>query len=172
MAKSSEASSSEAGVVAGSARSTDRPPASRRRRASAAPKASATAGASAARLTSAQLEARGPVGTKLAQLREIAASDPDGAQEQAWAWFLRLGAARDEDSLDDLFKLGDATPMSGPTDGILLAIFMSPVLDRLGIALLGPGRPTMPWNGKTFDAMTETGADRFKPWFPPLSRLA
>ena len=98
-------------------------------------------------------------------------SDPEGAQEQAWDWFLRLGAARDEDSLDDLFRLGDATPMSGPTDGILLAIFVSPVLDRLGIAFLGAGRPTMPWNGKTFDSMSETGANRFKPWFPPLSRL-
>ena len=105
-------------------------------------------------------------------MREVAAGDPEGAREEAWDWFLRLGAARDEESLDDLFRLGDATPMSGPTDGILLSIFMSPVLDRLGIALLGPGRPTMPWRGKTFDQMTETGANRFEPWFPPLSRFA
>ena len=169
MAKSSEGSSKQAEAVKDSARPTSRPPASRRRRASAA---SAIAETSAAGPTSAQIAARGPVGARLAKLREAAASDPERAQEEAWGWFLKLGAARDEDSLDDLFRLGDAKPMSGPTDGILLAIFLSPVLDRLGIALLGPGRPTMPWKGKTFDPMTETGANLFKPWFPPLSRFA
>jgi hypothetical protein len=172
VAKSSEASGKDPGGVRGSVGSAARSSGSRRRGASAAAKASATAEVSAASSTSARIAAAGPVGVKLAQLREVAATDPDGAQEQAWDWFLRLGAARDEDSLEDLFRLGDAKPMSGPTDGILLAIFMSPVLDRLGIALLGPGRPTMPWNGKTFDPVTETGANRFKPWFPALSRLA
>jgi hypothetical protein len=172
VAKRSEGAGKDAAAVSDSARSTGRASASRRRGAPAASKASATAEASPGRSMSAQIAARGPVGTRLAQLREVAASDPEAAQEEAWAWFLRLGATRDEDSLDDLFRLGDARPMSGPTDGILLAIFMSPVLDRLGIALLGPGRPTMPWKGKTFDPMTETGANRFKPWFPALSRLA
>ena len=126
MAKPSEGSGKQADVVRDSARSTARPPASRRRGAPAATRASATAEASGARSTSAQIAARGPVGTRLAQLREVAASDPEGAQEEVWDWFLRLGAARDQDSLDDLFRLGDAKPMSGPTDGILLAIFLIP----------------------------------------------
>jgi hypothetical protein len=122
-------------------------------------------------LTADELRARGPIGARVAQLRELAVTEPDRAQSEAWEWFKELGADADEQSLDELFTLGDATPMEGPTDGILVAFFVTPVIDSFVMALMGPGRATMPWMGKTFDPETGTGVNRFKDWFPPISRI-
>ena len=132
---------------------------------------SATATEPRAPLTADELRARGPIGARLAQLRELSASDPERAQNEAWEWFKELGADADEQSLDELFTLGDAKPMEGATDGILIAFFVTPVLDSFVMALMGPGRATMPWMGKTFDPETGTGVNRFKDWFPPISRI-
>ena len=112
------------------------------------------------------------VGARVAQLREIAETDPQRAQDETWAWFLRLGKARDAESLDEMFRLGDGSiELEGPTDGILM-MSVNPVIHRLTIPIIGPGRATQPWRGKTFDSETLTGANRFKPWFPPLARFA
>lgn len=131
----------------------------------------ATASAARAPLAPDELRARGPIGARVAELRELSASDPERAQNEAWDWFKALGADADEKSLDELFTLGDAKPMEGATDGILVAFFVTPVLDSVVMALMGPGRATMPWMGKTFDPETGTGANRFKQWFPPISRI-
>ena len=91
-------------------------------------------------LTHDELVARGPIGARLAELRALAATDPERAQSETWEWFKALGADADEASLDELFSLGDATPMEGPTDGILVAFFVTPVMDSVVMALMGPGR--------------------------------
>ena len=132
---------------------------------------SATPSAPRAPLTPDELRARGPIGERVAQLRELSVAEPERAQSEAWEWFKELGAASDEESLDELFTLGVAKAMEGPTDGILVAFFLTPVVDTFVMALMGPGRATMPWMGKTFDPDTGTGANRFKDWFPPISRM-
>ena len=87
---------------------------------------SATATAPRAPLALDELRGRGPIGARVAQLRELAATDPERAQNETWEWFKELGADADEQSLDELFTLGDAKPMEGPTDGILIAFFVTP----------------------------------------------
>lgn len=170
MAKRSAGSSDEAQAVADSdlgtesAQSGARPIASRRRR------AAATSNRWQASPTAAEITARGPIGARVAQLRELAASDRGRAQDETWEWFKALGADDDLESLGELFTLGVAKPMEGPTDGILLT-FVNPVLNKAIMPFWGPGRPFTPWKGKTFDPETQTGANRFKPWFPPIARV-
>jgi hypothetical protein len=121
--------------------------------------------------TPAGIAARGPIGIRVAQLRELAERDPERAQNETWEWFIALGGARDEESLDELFTLGVAKPMEGSTDGILAAFLVTPALDNLVMAFCGPGRFTMPWKGKVFEPDTQDGANRFKFWFPFIARL-
>lgn len=118
-----------------------------------------------------ELRARGPVGARLAELRDLSAREPERAAAEAWEWFQTLGKDRDEKSLDELFTLGVAKPMEGPTDGILVALFVNPVMDSVVLALMGPGRLTAPWTGKTFDPETQTGTNIFKSWYPPIARM-
>jgi hypothetical protein len=118
-----------------------------------------------------ELSSRGPIGARLAELRKLSETEPERAQNETWQWFRALGADADQESLDALFTLGEAIPMEGPTDGILVAFFVTPVLDTFVMALMGPGRATMPWAGKTFDPETGTGVNRFKDWFPPISKI-
>ena len=122
-------------------------------------------------LTRDELLARGPIGARVAELRELAESAPQRAQAETWEWLKTLGADADEASLDELFYLGEATPMEGPADGILVAFFVTPVVDSFVMALMGPGRAGMPWKGKTFDPETGTGINRFKDWYPPIARM-
>ena len=120
--------------------------------------------------TPAEIAARGPIGARLVQLRELSESDPERAHDEAWEWFKTLGAIQDSESLNELFTLGVAKSMSGPTDGILLT-FVNRVLHDLIMPFWGPGRPFTPWKGKTFDPDTQMGANRFKAWFPPIARV-
>lgn len=111
------------------------------------------------------------IAARLAGLRELAETDPDRARADAWAWFKELGDAHDEESLDELFALGVAKPIEGPTDGVLVAFLVNPVVDKVVMTALGNGSALMPWMGKTFDPETSTGANRFKPWFEPVARV-
>jgi hypothetical protein len=120
--------------------------------------------------TPAEIAARGPIGARVVQLRELSESDPERAQGEAWEWFNMLGATQDSESLNELFTLGVAKPMTGPTDGILLS-FVNPVFHNVAMPFVGPGRPLQPWKGKTFESDTQTGANRFKAWFPPIARV-
>jgi hypothetical protein len=100
----------------------------------------------------------GPVAERLAELREIAASDPWRAQQETWAWIEELGAKRDGEQLEALFALG--TPprgLDGPTDGILVCTLTNPLVD-LPIRLLTS--MWMPWQGKAFDAAAGRGVNR------------
>jgi hypothetical protein len=131
----------------------------------------ATATTPRPQLTPEELRARGAIGARLAELLELSEGEPQRAAADAWEWFNSLGQDKDEKSLDELFTLGVARPMEGPTDGILLALFVNPLLDSFAMALMGPGRMTAPWTGKTFDPETQTGTNNFKGWYPPIARM-
>jgi hypothetical protein len=95
------------------------------------------------------------VAERLAELRDQAKKDPEGAQEATWSWFKELGKHRAEAELNELFSLGKAPKgLDGPTDGILVVPFIQGVLDR-GIRLITAG--WMPWNGKRFFAKEKRG---------------
>jgi hypothetical protein len=101
---------------------------------------------------------------RVAGLRDLAASDPVGAQDAAWAWFERLGrkAADDqaaaEAELADLFACGTPSRgLDGPTDGILVAPMIQPAVDRFARALTAVW---MPWMGKRFHSADQRGDNR------------
>ena len=104
------------------------------------------------------------IAERVAELRELAASDPAAAQADAWSWFAELGALtasqRDPASAQLAELFGCGTPsrgIDGPTDGILVAPLIHPLLDRFLRALT---RHYMPWMGKSFDARGEVGFNR------------
>ena len=94
-------------------------------------------------------------------LRELAQSDPGGAADQAWAWFVEAGQRfRDDrqgagDELAALFRAGTPSQgIDGPTRGALITLTVTPGLDRFGAALTALW---MPWQGKRFDQAAQTG---------------
>jgi hypothetical protein len=101
---------------------------------------------------------------RVAELRELAATDPVAAQDTTWAMFQRLGAAtatdRDgaADQLADLFGCGTPSKgIDGPTDGILVAPLIHRSVDGV---LRGLTRHYMPWSGKSFDLHEQSGTNR------------
>ena len=102
---------------------------------------------------------KGPVGKRVAELRELAATDPEGARDQAWAWIEELGARARADrqeahgELQQLFLCGEpADDISGQTEGVLVTWTMHPLADRVIGTLTDAW---MPWLGKRF--MPEEG---------------
>ena len=104
------------------------------------------------------------IASRVAELRELAATDQAAAQDAAWAWFERLGAqtaserVAASDQLSVLF--GHGTPsrgIDGPTDGILVAPLIHPRVDGL---LRGLTRHYMPWMGKSFEPGAQVGFNR------------
>ena len=101
---------------------------------------------------------------RVAGLRELAAADPIGAQDAAWAWFERLGRATADDRdgaagrLAELFACGrPSREIDGATDGILVAPLIHPAVD---VVARGLTSVWMPWMGKSFDAAAERGDNR------------
>lgn len=101
---------------------------------------------------------------RVAGLRDLAEHDPVGAQDATWGWFQRLGrlAASDpagaEAELADLFACGRPSQgIDGPTDGILVAPFIQPVVDRIARVITALW---MPWMGKRFDSAAQRGDNR------------
>jgi hypothetical protein len=114
--------------------------------------------------TTAEQTPTSDVATRVAELRELAATDVDEAARQAWAWIEELGdrAAGDrvaaEAELDELFALGRApTGLDGATEGILVAPLIQPLVDRVAGAITSLW---MPWQGKSFDAAQGRGTNR------------
>ena len=104
------------------------------------------------------MTATGTVAERLERLRNQAASDARGAQDETWTWIEELGAARDGDALAALFALGTPPPaIDGPTEGILVTTLTSPLVD-VPIDKLTDG--WMPWTGKTFDAASASGVNQ------------
>jgi hypothetical protein len=99
-----------------------------------------------------------PIAERVAKLRELAQTDPARAQDSTWEWFRELGAARDADSLEELFSLGTAPgELNGPTEGILVVPFIQGAFDRFAGLLT---RFWMPWQGKSFDPANAKGVNR------------
>lgn len=89
---------------------------------------------------------------------------PLTARDTTWQRFLdlRTEAAKDragaEAQLDELFRTGSVPRgLDGPTDGILITTTTNKALDPAVRALTSMW---MPWQGKRFDAQTETGDNR------------
>ena len=104
------------------------------------------------------------VATRVAELRELAATDVEDAARQAWGWIEELGdrASSDregaEKELDELFALGNLPQgLDGATEGILVAPLIQPVVDRVARAITSVW---MPWQGKSFDAAARRGDNR------------
>jgi hypothetical protein len=106
-------------------------------------------------------EPQSDISTRVAELREQAASEPVEARDAAWQWFGQLGeqAGSDRDAataaLAELFALG--TPpagIDGRTEGMLVASLITPPVDRIMRGLTGAW---MPWLGKRFDAEANHG---------------
>lgn len=102
--------------------------------------------------------------TRLRELRGQAAGDSAAAARAAWHWLDELsdlaGSDRDaaEQSLNTLFASG--TPpksIDGPTEGILVAPLVQPIVDKLLQAITSIW---MPWQGKSFDADSDSGQNR------------
>jgi hypothetical protein len=106
-------------------------------------------------------QTRSEIESRVAELREQAASTPLEARDAAWKWFHQLGdqVGRDRDSgtaaLNELFALGTAAAgIDGRTEGILVAPLITGPLD----SLLGRlPRAWLPWLGKRFDEQANRG---------------
>src|SRR5688500_2082374 len=104
------------------------------------------------------------VESRVAALRDLAATDVEEAARQAWGWIEELGERAGEDregaeaELDELFALGRAPKgLDGATEGILVAPLIQPVVDKVARAITGMW---MPWQGKRFDAAAGRGDNR------------
>jgi hypothetical protein len=80
----------------------------------------------------------GPVAERVAKLRELSGTDPEGAREEAWNWIKELserGRSDREGALADLqalFLCGrPAEGIEGQTEGILVTWTMHPLADKL-----------------------------------------
>jgi len=98
---------------------------------------------------------KGPVETRLAELRKQAKTDPKGAQDATWAWIKKLGAGGKDAELEQLFGKGKVpAPIDGQTEGILVRFVsppvVGPVLNRITSAW-------MPWVGKQFSSEDSKG---------------
>lgn len=101
---------------------------------------------------------------RVADLRELAATDAVGARDAAWEWFERLGRltadhrVAGEAELAELFACGRPSHgIDGPTEGILVAPLIQPAVDAFARALTSVW---MPWMGKRFDAAAQVGDNR------------
>lgn len=93
-----------------------------------------------------------------------AATDPEAAAAAAWDRIVELqelgrsDRATAESELNELFRAGSpARGLDGPTDGILVLTTTTRLTD---VALGALTSAWMPWEGKRFDAETQTGDNR------------
>ena len=114
--------------------------------------------------TTAEKTPTSDVAARVAELRELAATEVDDAARQAWAWIEELGELAGSDreageaALDELFALGKAPKgLDGATEGILVAPLIQPLVDKVAGAITSAW---MPWQGKSFDAAAGKGTNR------------
>jgi hypothetical protein len=101
------------------------------------------------------------VASRLSRLRELAATDPDAAREEGWAWIVELGHRlhRHRESalaeLATLFATGKpSTTLDGQTEGTQVSFTVHPVVDGFFATVT---QAWMPWLGKRFDALEHRG---------------
>jgi hypothetical protein len=104
---------------------------------------------------------KNPVLARVAKLRTLARTDPQGAREEAWAWIEDLGQKAREnrgeahEELQQLFLCGQpADDVRGQTEGILVTWTMHPLADKVIGTLTNNW---MPWLGKAFMPDEEKG---------------
>jgi hypothetical protein len=117
--------------------------------------------ATATSATSETTESGSAIEARLSELRELAVTDPAGAQVAVWTWIKDLGSRKAENELGELYKLG--TPprdLDGPTEGILVTPLIQGAVDRVLGTITGAW---MPWLGKAFDAEAGRGYNRLAP---------
>ena len=114
--------------------------------------------------TTAEKAPTSEIAARVAELRELAASDLDAAANQTWSWFGELGELAKSDreagetALNELFALGRAPQgIDGPTEGILVAPLIQPLVDRVARAITSVW---MPWQGKSFSSADAQGTNR------------
>jgi hypothetical protein len=105
------------------------------------------------------------------QLKRLANTDPQAAQDAAWGWFQRVGAHLPDRAaqaeLDELFRTSTpATGVDGQTEGLLVGwVARNAALNRGGGALhsaakaVTTGLGVLPWLGKRFDAQAKRGTN-------------
>ncbi len=110
------------------------------------------------------------VAERVARLRTLAETDPQAAQDAAWAWFTRIGAQLPDHAaeleLAQLFAAGDVADIDGQTEGKLVG-FLNPTddLQRTGRVIITLGKVVtgtlglMPWLGKKFDKSARRGTN-------------
>ena len=112
----------------------------------------------------------------VACLQELARTQPDVARRQAWGQIRlagqRAGRRRGEvhATLDRIFRLGTPPepPLAGPFRGILVTTTTARAADPLLRALRAAW---MPWVGKRFDPLSETGDNLLQRAAAPSLRL-
>lgn len=123
------------------------------------------------------------VDQRVVRMRDIAESDPDLAQEEAWSWIVELGQrvhSRRDTALPELaglFATGKPSRMlDGRTEARLVSAAVHPLLDRL---IATAAQAWMPWLGTLFDAIHHRGINLVSSsaWLPakllwPLYRMA
>lgn len=114
--------------------------------------------------TTAEKAPTSDVAARVAELRELAESDIDGAARDAWGWIEELGEQAKADrkageaALDELFALGKAPKgLDGPTDGILVVPLIQPLVNKVANLITSVW---MPWQGKSFDSAAGKGENR------------
>jgi hypothetical protein len=121
------------------------------------------------------------VAERVARLRKFAETDPQAAQDAAWAWIQRLGDGLPghaaELDLAQLFAAGIPADVDGQTEGIFVGwTTANPDLDRTGQILREAcravtGLGVMPWLGKKFDQRAQRGTNSVNWLALPLTAL-
>ena len=110
------------------------------------------------------------VDDRISRWQAIAKIDPQAAQDAAWAWLERLGAALPGDAaqteLAQLFAAGTPAVVDGQTEGMLVGWTAPDAdLDRTGRVLHAVAKTAttrlglMPWLGKKFDRSAQRGTN-------------
>lgn len=107
---------------------------------------------------------------QLHQLRELAKTSAQAAQDQAWTWIDHLGKTDNQDVLATLFAQGSAENPCTRT----LGIPVGPMRNIAGGAFISAYlKIDSPWTGKTFHQDGHGGFNRIKSYTKiPVSILA
>jgi hypothetical protein len=107
---------------------------------------------------------------RVAQLRDLAETNPQAAQDAVWGWLHRLGSGLPHHSaeaeLAELFAAGTPAVVDGPTEGLLVGWVPAPGdLDTSGRLVYRAAHAVterfgvMPWLGKKFDRPAQRGTN-------------
>ncbi len=120
------------------------------------------------------------VTARVANLRTLAESDPQAAQDQAWTWLQELGERPSADAaqhdLMALLDLGVPADVDGRSDGVLLRWVDDNNLSRGGRLLFPLVKGYVaafgsPWLGKKYDQANGRGTNTLTPAAKRLTRL-